>query len=315
MSEGALSPTDNAPTPSRLTPMQFEWSINAPSGKDGQKTSCSFAFRDQSFNFHLRGPTTVVFTMPTPRSPRVTADIYSMDEEALKTLSTQCDDQAQVIDKREPELRAATPCESAVDQAVEDAINNAIKADAVDLSREEQAPDYPLNVDEDPEGDEKMVERKDHGEGYEDVDEENRDSSDFDYPQHQPDSDDVIVGPDDPPFLTLLTEDFEYHLRGPWLLASYQIQEWLVKVLREHDEDPLLQWGIELFWVCFIAAYPEFPHGNAWPEWNGHAIPFECEFLTNWMSRSHDPDAVPETREEMWDEVTRRVLLYFGGAL
>ena len=127
----------------------------------------------------------------------------------------------------------------------------------------------------------------------------------------------MIVGPDDPSWLALVVKKkFKYRLRGPWLMLSYQIQQWLLDIFREDSEHPLLQWGIELFWIAYIAAFPEFPYGTVWPEWDGYAIPFECGILTNWMNRPRpEIDIVCETREEMWSEVNHRVLLYFGGSV
>ncbi|KAI0757875.1 hypothetical protein BC629DRAFT_1444315 [Irpex lacteus] len=312
----AFSVSDHcARPPSRLNslkPTQFEWAIDLP--KDGQLTPCSFKFKDQTFSLNLRGPTTIVFTMPTATSPRVTADIYSLDEEALKSLETGCDDPALAHNELELVPRAATPHDEALDQAVEDAVDSAVmaeNADAADMDWAMQAPVSPSNVGEDHQSDVGYIEYA----GYEPIESDDSDSdfdSDAEIEAHQPEegSDDLLFESDDPPFLPLIFKKFKYKLKGPWLNLSLRIQQWLEKLVHE-DKHGLKQWGTDLFWIAFIAAHPEFPNGP-WPEWNGYAVTYESLFLTEWMKRSQDDHVVCDIRKEMWDEVEQRVLIYYG---
>lgn len=77
---------------------------------------------------------------------------------------------------------------------------------------------------------------------------------------------------------------------------------------------PLWEWGIDLFWIAFIAAYPEFPNGS-WPFWDTR-IPCKGTFLTTWL-RNEAPrrvNADPEIRTllirgKMWEEFQERLHL------
>ncbi|KAG6373001.1 hypothetical protein JVT61DRAFT_7049 [Boletus reticuloceps] len=44
----------------------------------------------------------------------------------------------------------------------------------------------------------------------------------------------------------------------------------------------------ELFWMAFIAAYPDFPRGK-WLRWNA-LIPMEGDFISHWMLKDEDTE-------------------------
>ncbi|KAI5997604.1 hypothetical protein EDC04DRAFT_2909611 [Pisolithus marmoratus] len=44
----------------------------------------------------------------------------------------------------------------------------------------------------------------------------------------------------------------------------------------------------ELFWMAFVAAFPEFPHGD-WPRWNG-LITMEGDFISRWVLKDEDEE-------------------------
>lgn len=82
--------------------------------------------------------------MPTASSPCVTADIYSLDKEAFKALQTDCDHSTQDNNELELVPRAATARDEFLDQAVEKAINSAVKVKNTDSACMDWSPTSPL---------------------------------------------------------------------------------------------------------------------------------------------------------------------------
>jgi hypothetical protein len=50
-------------------------------------------------------------------------------------------------------------------------------------------------------------------------------------------------------------------------------------------------WGVEVFWIAFVTAFPQFPFG-AWPTWDP-AILLNGPFITTRMASI--PEPVPES--------------------
>lgn len=125
--------------------------------------------------------------MPTARSPRVIADVYTLTEGTVEPLEALCDDQAPAT--------ANTPYDTAVDQAIEHAVDIAVKDEATDsasVNWEERSPDCPLDVDENAGMGAEMVDHEDFREqddGYDDEDNEDDGYDDEDDEDDDIDSD------------------------------------------------------------------------------------------------------------------------------
>lgn len=59
-----------------------------------------------------------------------------------------------------------------------------------------------------------------------------------------------------------------------------KIDHWMVNTLKPVSQE--WHWGRELFWLSFVAAFPEFPCGNNWPPWNTR-VPLEGAFIESWV--------------------------------
>ncbi|KAI9569760.1 hypothetical protein HD554DRAFT_2168935 [Boletus coccyginus] len=83
------------------------------------------------------------------------------------------------------------------------------------------------------------------------------------------------------PFLPL-SSLFEPTDAYQWVQLAKQIEECLVAdPLLESKHPDRYRLTRELFWMAFIAAYPEFPQGK-WTRWNS-MIAMEGEFMSRWM--------------------------------
>jgi hypothetical protein len=100
-------------------------------------------------------------------------------------------------------------------------------------------------------------------------------------------------------------------------LAS-NIEHWLLTIARDRLH-PQWQWGLDLFWLSFIAAHPDFPAGEQWPNAD---IPFDGIFLAHWLERL-DPRVdehcsgssahevlFQSLRDDLWAEFERQIGLF-----
>ncbi|KAI0091389.1 hypothetical protein BDY19DRAFT_991109 [Irpex rosettiformis] len=124
-----------------------------------------------------------------------------------------------------------------------------------------------------------------------------------------------------PSFFPMLEHDFDPTLARSWVILSYEIQKWLA-TLSGDKLHPLQQWGIELFWMSYIAAFPDFPDGDMWVSWDPAVVPFRGIFLTSWLQKldnkldKEDPELTTlMNREELWREVMQHIPQYFAQSL
>ncbi|KAF8341171.1 hypothetical protein F5887DRAFT_888031 [Amanita rubescens] len=77
-----------------------------------------------------------------------------------------------------------------------------------------------------------------------------------------------------------LPSTFNHRDTASWAILVNQISMWLVDTVRS----PRYQewgWGVEAFWMAFIAAYPSFPDG-VWPSWDT-TIGADTRFFQQWL--------------------------------
>ncbi|KAF8257537.1 hypothetical protein EI94DRAFT_1817542 [Lactarius quietus] len=96
-----------------------------------------------------------------------------------------------------------------------------------------------------------------------------------------------------------------------WSSLSSQIQQWLIFCLQD-EGTPHWEWGVEVFWVAFITAFPSFPLGE-WPLWDSR-IPMTGPFIerqlvandfkeTTWKAvKLTSEDLMMKRHEELWEE-------------
>ena len=108
-----------------------------------------------------------------------------------------------------------------------------------------------------------------------------------------------------------LSSTFDKTSAEAWLSLASQIQQWLIFCLRD-EGTPHWKWGVEVFWVAFIAAHPSFPLGE-WPLWDSR-IPMAGLFIerqlvandfkeTTWRAvELISEDMTMKRREELWEE-------------
>ncbi|KIO16554.1 hypothetical protein M407DRAFT_246798 [Tulasnella calospora MUT 4182] len=93
-----------------------------------------------------------------------------------------------------------------------------------------------------------------------------------------------------PPFLPL-QPSFDYMDVTFWQDLAQDTQDWLV-TLKPSEDVELWTWSLDIFWIAFVAAYPDFPAGD-WPDWDNR-VPLRGNFIMNWVSgggrhfRNHD---------------------------
>lgn len=82
-----------------------------------------------------------------------------------------------------------------------------------------------------------------------------------------------------------------------WHFVVLRVEDWLLKFIRDHDS-PYWTWGQDLFWIAFLAAYPNFPHGK-FQDWDSR-IGFEWRVIAQCMpsrwsrAAEHDEETVDE---------------------
>ena len=97
--------------------------------------------------------------------------------------------------------------------------------------------------------------------------------------------------------------------------VAHEIQQWLVPMAADTSH-PLWLWGVDLFWVAFTAAFPNFLRDTMWPLWSAD-IPFCGAYLTQYFrtfSSFDRLDGVPDLKElriraGVWQEFVDRVTL------
>ena len=112
------------------------------------------------------------------------------------------------------------------------------------------------------------------------------------------------------PFLPL-PPTFNKTCAEAWSSLASQIQQWLIFCLRD-EGTPHWKWGVDVFWVAFIAAYPSFPLGE-WPLWDTR-IPMAGPFIEKQLAANDfeetsrkaveliSEDMTMKRREELWEE-------------
>jgi hypothetical protein len=114
---------------------------------------------------------------------------------------------------------------------------------------------------------------------------------------------------------------FDRHNSLSWVCLASNIERWLLEVATDRRH-PQWQWGLDLFWLSFIAAHLNFPAGEQCPLWNPD-IPFSGAFLMRWLDNlghSDDEDLCPSTnpdnlhyqsvRADLWAEWERQIGLF-----
>ncbi|EGO30401.1 hypothetical protein SERLADRAFT_404586 [Serpula lacrymans var. lacrymans S7.9] len=106
-----------------------------------------------------------------------------------------------------------------------------------------------------------------------------------------------------------------------WIGLMNKIQRWLlIEVVDRHSLE--WTWGREVFWMAYIAAYPEFPNGR-WTIWSLKISP-EGSFLEGWMTKCtsavqeeirlfNDNVDYVSTRGAIWERFQDTVALIFDG--
>ncbi|KAG8212836.1 hypothetical protein J3R82DRAFT_11137 [Butyriboletus roseoflavus] len=119
----------------------------------------------------------------------------------------------------------------------------------------------------------------------------------------------------DPPYEQPITflplpVTFDYQSSCNWEMLCKDIEAWLVTI---PYSTPLRSWGRDAFWLAFIAAYPEFPHGK-WPRWNSN-IPLEGSFIEEWTMSSVGSTVnlsnLCQVRQQLWHDFSIHVGLFY----
>ena len=112
------------------------------------------------------------------------------------------------------------------------------------------------------------------------------------------------------PFLPI-SPTFNRTSAEAWSSLASQIQQWLIFCLRD-EGTPHWKWGVEVFWVAFVASYPSFPLGE-WPLWDSR-IPMASPFIEKQLAVNDfeetsrkaveliSEDMARKRREELWEE-------------
>lgn len=89
------------------------------------------------------------------------------------------------------------------------------------------------------------------------------------------------------------------------MALSKDIEQWLVNEVQT-STSPMWQWGLDAFWMAFIAAYPMFPHGK-WYSWNP-TIPLGGQFVEEWMNGDRESNS--SAGADINDDVTERATVF-----
>ncbi|KAI0040148.1 hypothetical protein FA95DRAFT_1650771 [Auriscalpium vulgare] len=111
------------------------------------------------------------------------------------------------------------------------------------------------------------------------------------------------------PFLPL-AQDFDVVSQVSWGKLACAVQDWLISPESCLSESHW-SWGVDLFWLAFIAAYPTFPLGE-WPSWN-RRIPFNSPFLNSRMNIGIEGSDITEAerRWTLWQDFSRQISLFY----
>ncbi|KAI0795996.1 hypothetical protein C8Q75DRAFT_730148 [Abortiporus biennis] len=84
-----------------------------------------------------------------------------------------------------------------------------------------------------------------------------------------------------------LPSSFQISSRDSWLYLVSDISNWLNTVI-DNTTAPEWKWGLEAYWMAFIAAYPKYPEGR-WDCWDARIGP-ESKFVDEWANSEDYPD-------------------------
>ncbi|KAF8256942.1 hypothetical protein EI94DRAFT_1761786 [Lactarius quietus] len=107
-----------------------------------------------------------------------------------------------------------------------------------------------------------------------------------------------------------LTPNFNKTSAEAWSSLASKIQQWLIFCIQD-QELPYWKWGVEVFWVAFIAAFPIFPLRD-WPLWDLQ-IPMAGPFIESKLDENNFKETTQKVveltgedllkrREELWEE-------------
>lgn len=111
-----------------------------------------------------------------------------------------------------------------------------------------------------------------------------------------------------------LPPTFDYTRSDSWADLALQIQDWLINIVADTRAQQWI-WGREIFWIAFMAAYPNFPQGP-WLKWDSK-ISMDGSFIQGWMDKlgsnpeSDGTDDEDALMEELWQEFYRVVSLCY----
>ena len=111
------------------------------------------------------------------------------------------------------------------------------------------------------------------------------------------------------PFL-LLSSTFDPEENWCWAALNENVESWLMSM--EHDrKNPLWVWGLEIFWITFVASYLNFPQGVS-PQISP-VIPLHGSFISSWVANeSQDVSDVASILEDLWLEFRLVVFSLIG---
>lgn len=87
-----------------------------------------------------------------------------------------------------------------------------------------------------------------------------------------------------PPFLPL-PSSFCSSRRRDWVDLYMHIAEWMVRCIRDRNSKAW-EWAQDAYWIAFVAAYPNFPHGE-WPMWD-YKVALGGAFIKGWMEQKEE---------------------------
>lgn len=109
-----------------------------------------------------------------------------------------------------------------------------------------------------------------------------------------------------------LPASFDFTDAVSWSEAAQAIQDWATTCRHtEHTNPPLWTISVNLFWLAFVAAYPQFPRAP-WPRWDPR-MPLSGLFIERWLFAGCYT-AVPAPgilRYRIWTTFTSIVNHYF----
>jgi hypothetical protein len=76
------------------------------------------------------------------------------------------------------------------------------------------------------------------------------------------------------------------------------VQDWLKWTKKEWTTDEW-QWGVNLFWICYVGQHPLFPSSTPskpsieWMPWDSNLIPIEGKYILDHFSLMVEDDDIP----------------------